>query len=82
MDAKSIQYLVNDLSPNAIPTLVAKMPSLPDAQQVELRSALNNRYAPRKRFFEKPEWFEWNYRREKAVDALASIGLPLPPVKR
>jgi hypothetical protein len=82
MDAKSIPYLVNDLSPNAIPTLVAKMPSLPDAQQVELRSALNNRYAPRKRFFEKPEWFEWNYRREKAVDALASIGLPLPPVKR
>ena len=77
-----ITYLVYDLSPNAVPALVAKMPSLPEGQKIELRSALNNRYAPRKRFFEKPRWFEWNYRREKAVEALTSIGLPMPPVSQ
>lgn len=79
MDTTYIKYLVNDLSPSAVPALVAQMPKLPDPEKIALRAELNNRYARRHRFFS-DRWYEWNYRREQARESLASIGLPLPPV--
>lgn len=68
------RYIVRDLSPNAIPVMVRRLPSLPDPVRGELMGELVARYGTRG--FRPTRWFEWNLRREQAREALASIGLP------
>ena len=65
-------YLTRDLSPNAVPTLVRRLPSIPEPFRSELQRALITRYQKRPRMFES-QWFEWNYGRSAAVEALKTI---------
>lgn len=65
-------YLTRDLSPNAVPTLVRRLPSIPEPFRSELQRALVTRYQKRTRMFES-QWFEWNYGRSAAVEALKTI---------
>ncbi|HUQ20693.1 MAG TPA: DUF4173 domain-containing protein [Gemmatimonadaceae bacterium] len=64
-----IKYLVNELSLNAVPTLVARIHDLPQPQRTELETQLTARYSKRRHIFDN-RWFEWNYRREQARRAL------------
>jgi hypothetical protein len=68
------KYLARDLSPNAVPTVISLMPTLPDPQKTALNQQLIATYAQRRRMFS-TRWFEWNYRREQARDALISAGI-------
>jgi hypothetical protein len=72
LDAK---YITRDLSPNAIPVIVRRLPSLPDPIRGELLGEIVARYGTRRRL-PPSRGFEWNLRREQARDALVSIGLP------
>ena len=72
------RYIARDLSPNAIPVIVTRLPSLPDPLRSELHGQLVARYGTRRRL-PPGRWFEWNLRREQAREALARIGLPRAP---
>jgi len=72
-----VRYLVSDLSPNAIPVLVSRLSTLPDPKRGELRDAIATRYRNPRRLG-RDRWFEWNYRRQLAREALARLGLPEP----
>jgi hypothetical protein len=72
-----VRYLVSDLSPNAIPVLVSRLSTLPDPKRGELRDAIATRYRNPRRLG-RDRWFEWNYRRQLAREALARMGLPEP----
>jgi len=72
-----VRYLVSDLSPNAIPVLVSRLSTLPDPKRGELRDAIATRYKNPRRLG-RDRWFEWNYRRQLAREALARMGLPEP----
>jgi hypothetical protein len=72
LDAK---YITRELSPNAIPVIVGRLPSLPDPVRSELLGELVARYGTQRRL-PPDRWFEWNLRREQAREALARIGLP------
>lgn len=75
-----VRYLVIDMSPNAIPVIVSRLSALPDPKRAELRDAIVTRYRnPRRLGLDR--WFEWNYRREQARQALARMGLPEPTAK-
>jgi hypothetical protein len=54
-----IAYLTGSLSPDVIPAIAERLPSLPDSVRSEIRDAVRKRYASR---FERRErtWFEWN----------------------
>lgn len=75
-----VVYLVRDLSPNAVPAIIAGLPSLPEPIQIQLRSALTTQYqnkthlAPRR-------WYEWNSGRMAAGRELTRIGISLEPRK-
>lgn len=75
------KYLVRDMSADAVPTIISRMPTLPDPQRMTLRQLLVARYGERPRMFSN-RWFEWNYRRAEARDALATIGLTAATVTR
>lgn len=75
-----IGYLVRELSPNAVPVLVDRLPTLPTAAATELKSALAKTYGdgePRLA----GEWYEWNLARWRARAALqrAAISFEPPP---
>jgi hypothetical protein len=70
-------YLTRDLSPNAIPSIVAALPTLPDSQAVAIRSSLGS-YSKRKFLWSK-RWYEWNLGRSRARKALALIGITAAP---
>jgi hypothetical protein len=72
LDAK---YIARDLSPNAIPVIVSRLPSLPEPVRSEVRAELVARYANPRRL-PPDRWFEWNLRRRQAREALRTIGLP------
>jgi len=69
-------YLTRDLSPDAVPTLVRRLPTLPEPSRGELQRALASRYTGRARLFNR-EWYEWNLRRNRAREALVELGIPL-----
>jgi hypothetical protein len=72
-----VPYLVRDLPPDAIPVIVSRLSALPDPNRTELRDAIVTRYQNSRRL--RPDrWFEWNYRRQQAREALARMGLPNP----
>jgi hypothetical protein len=64
-------YLTRELSLDAVPTLIEKLPTLPEPQQSELRNALIKRYQTRPRLLEY-RWYEWNMARSAARSALSS----------
>jgi hypothetical protein len=70
-------YLTRDLSPNAIPSIVSALPTLPDSLATPIRSNLASHYGKR-RFLWRKEWYEWNLGRARARKALASIGITEP----
>jgi len=72
LDAK---YIVRQLSPNAIPVVVTRLPSLPEPVRSQVRAELVVYYGNPRRLGP-DRWFEWNLRRQQARDALAGIGLP------
>lgn len=65
-------YLTRDLSPNAIPTLVRRLPTIAEPFRSELHRALVVHYEKRKRLYQN-RWFEWNYGRSAALEALKTI---------
>lgn len=69
------RYIARDLSPNAIPVIVARLQSLPDPVRSQLHAEVVARYGRRR--LPSNRWFEWNFRREEARETLASIGLPV-----
>ena len=71
-----VVYLSRDLSPNAIPAIVAALPSLPEPARSELRTALGKRYDNR-RELQEHQWFEWNHGRAAARRGLLQIGVSL-----
>jgi hypothetical protein len=71
------RYLTRDLSANAIPVIVRRMPSLPEPVRSQLQAELVTRYKDPRRLAP-DQWFEWNLRRQQAREALRSIGLPRP----
>ncbi len=72
-----VKYITRDLSPNAIPAVVSGLTRLPDPARTQLRDAIVARYGNGRRL-RPDQWFEWSYRRQKAREALARIGLPQP----
>ncbi|MEO7219693.1 MAG: DUF4173 domain-containing protein [Gemmatimonadaceae bacterium] len=71
-----VVYLTRDLSPNAIPTIVAELPSLPDPVRSQLRAALGQRYEDRGKLMQR-RWFEWNRGRAAARRELIRLGVSL-----
>ena len=65
-------YLTRDLSPNAVPTLVRRLPGIAEPFQSELKRALIARYEKRQHALQN-RWFEWNYGRWAAQEALKTI---------
>ena len=65
-------YLTRDLSANAVPTLIQRLPSIPEPFRSELERALITRYQKRPGTFAN-QWFEWNYGRSAAEKALKEI---------
>ena len=62
-------YLTRDLSGDAIPTIVRRLPELSEPVKSQLMQAVKVRYA-------RPhtdQWFEWNLGREKARAALVGL---------
>jgi hypothetical protein len=76
-----VDYLAKDLSPDAIPTMTARLASIPEPSRSALTRALFARYSGRERMFNR-RWFEWNYRISKAHDELLRLGVPLQQAPR
>ena len=60
-----IAYLTRELSPDALPTIVNELASLPEPTQAELRAALQKRYTTGTTLAD-GRWFEWNRSRIRA----------------
>jgi hypothetical protein len=60
-----VAYLTNELSPDALPTIVDQLASLPEPTQAELRAAIQKRYATGTTLAD-GRWFEWNRSRISA----------------
>jgi len=71
-----VSYLTRDLSENAVPVLVERLPQLPEPYKTDLRTQLFRRYADTNRLTEN-HWFEYNMRRHEARDALVALGVPV-----
>ena len=65
-------YLTRDLALDALPTLVERLPSIPEPMRSELQRALIARHAKRPRLFQGP-WYEFNIARANARDALLEL---------
>jgi hypothetical protein len=75
-----VKYITSELSPNAIPVIVARLATLPDPIRTDIRDAIVARYRSG-RILRNDRWFEWNYRRQQARVALASMNLPDPALR-
>lgn len=74
-------YLTRDLSPNAVPTILRLLPTLPPPARDQLFAAVTSGYTGRVRL--KPRaWYEWNLGRARAVRALEAAGISLAPKPR
>jgi len=69
-----VVYLTRQLSPNAIPAIVAALPTLPEPIRSQLRSEVRLRYEYSQQLIER-HWFEWNRGRSAARNALIRIGV-------
>ena len=71
-----VAYLTKGLSPDAIPAIAERLPSLPEPMRSDIRRAVREQYA--KRTENRPRtWFEWNLASSRAQQALdASFASP------
>jgi hypothetical protein len=73
-----VAYLTRGLSPDAVPAIAERLPSLPEPLRSSIRRAVRDRYGARLR----PEgrqrtWFEWNLASSRAQRVLnASFAAP------
>jgi hypothetical protein len=74
-----VVYLTRELSPDAIPAIVERLPSLPEPMRSEVRRAVQEGYAARRE--NRPHaWFEWNLASGRAREALTGrFGSPGSP---
>jgi hypothetical protein len=73
-----VAYLTRELSPDAIPAIAERLPSLPEPLRSNIRRAVRERYAARLRDEGRQRtWFEWNLASSRAQQALnASFASP------
>lgn len=67
------RHLVNELSPNAVPAIVERLPSLPEPVRTSLAAAMLKRQTAL-RLFDDEQWFEWSLPRVRAREALRRAG--------
>ncbi len=67
-----IAYLTRDLALDAVPTMVERLPSIPEPMRSELQRALVARNSKRPRLFN-GDWYEYNLARSRARDALLTL---------
>lgn len=67
------KHLVNELSPNAVPAIVERLPSLPEPVRTSLAAAMLKRQTAL-RLFDDERWFEWSLPRVRAREALRRAG--------
>jgi len=71
-----VAYLTRELSPDAIPAIAERLPSLPDPMRSDIRRAVREQYARRGENRQRT-WFEWNLASSRARQALnASFASP------
>ncbi|NOT09443.1 MAG: DUF4173 domain-containing protein [Gemmatimonadales bacterium] len=71
-----VAYLTQELSPDAIPAIAERLPSLPEPMRSELHRAVRERSAARNDGRQR-RWFEWNLAGSRARQALdASLAAP------
>ena len=71
-----VAYLTRGLSPDAIPAIAERLPSLPEPMRSDIRRAVRERYAARNEGRQRT-WFEWNLASSRARQALnASFAFP------
>lgn len=71
-----VGYLTRGLSPDAIPAIAERLPSLPEPMRSDIRRAVRERYAARNEGRQRT-WFEWNLASSRARQALnASFASP------
>jgi hypothetical protein len=66
-----VAYLTRELSPDAIPAIAERLPSLPEPIRSELYRAVQKRYAARRDMAE-GRWYEWNLARVRARAVFAT----------
>jgi hypothetical protein len=73
-----VAYLTRGLSPDAIPAIAERLPTLPEPLRSDIRRAVRERYAARLRPDGRQRtWFEWNLASSRAQGALnASFAAP------
>ncbi len=69
-------YITYRLSPNAVPTIISRMVSLPPTEKSQVLQRLQSHYAGRRKMLD-GRWYEWNYHRAEALRALEHIGVNL-----
>jgi hypothetical protein len=71
-----VAYLTRGLSPDAIPAIAERLPSIPEPMRSDIRRAVRERYAARSEGRQRT-WFEWNLADSRARQALnASFDSP------
>lgn len=70
-----VDYLARDLSPNAVPVIVDRLPAIPEPFRTELQNRLYKRYASSRQLAEE-NWYEYSARRHEARSALMKLGIP------
>jgi len=72
-----VAYLARDLSPDAIPAIGERLPSLPEPIRSEIRRAVRERHAAHNEEDRQRSWFEWNLASSRAQQTLdASFASP------
>jgi hypothetical protein len=64
-----VTYLTRGLSPDAVPTIAQRLPSLPEPMRSDIRRAVRERYAAHNEIRQRT-WFEWNLASSRARQAL------------
>jgi hypothetical protein len=71
-----VVYLTQELSPDVIPAIADRLPSMPEPLRSEIRDAMRKRYARRDGRRQRA-WFEWNLASARARTAVeASLASP------
>lgn len=70
-------YLLNSLSPNAVPEIVRELPRIPGSYRDALRGGLEKKYSEPGSLGS--HWYEFTWRGHAARSALASIGITAAP---
>lgn len=74
-----IDYLVRELSPDAVPAIVDRLDTLPPTEAAQIRSTLQSVYGDGRPQLE-GRWYEWNLSRTRAASALERAGISFKPI--